>query len=268
MIGKFAEPLVQFHWRPRRKKAIRWIAAACGCTPEAAARIARKSVSNNMSSVLDDLILFRPSCGKLLHCLGVDGIEYLERAISDGKGVMVLTGHFCANRIAEKYLAGAGYPMLSVHNRTPSNRAGGRLGMRFLQPRYVELQGRANPDVVYVQDAECSLKILGRLRSGGLVNIQLDGLAGTRVVEGAFLGISWRFGAGIFDLARLSGCSVVPMLCLGGSSGFQIRFSPILEVARGNSRDEFLAANLPVFTHTVEKLVVDHPEEWRLWTHF
>jgi phosphatidylinositol dimannoside acyltransferase len=266
-IGRLAEPLVQFHWRRRREKAISWIVSACCCTPDQAARIARQSISNNMLRILDDLLLLRPSRGQVVPNANIKGIEHLERALSAGKGVILLTGHFCANRIAEKYLASCSYPMLSVHNQRPSNKAAGRLGRRFLQPRYIELQRRANPDVVYMQDAECSLKIFRRLRSGGLVNLQLDGLAATRAVEGTFLGVSWRFGSGIFELTRLSGCAVVPMLCLGGGSELQIRFSPMLAVVRANSAGEFLA-NLPVFTQAVEKLIVGQPEEWRLWTHF
>ena len=261
LIGRLAEPLIQFHWRRRSEKAVRWIMTARNCTASQASRIARQSVSNNMFGILDDLLLYQT-------CTAMDGKEHLERAISSGKGVIVLTGHFCANRVAERYLATAGYPMLSVHNQTPSNHAEGILGRRILLPRYLEFQRRAHPDVVYIQDADCTLKILRRLRSGGLVNIQLDGLAGTRVVEGPFLGTSWRFPAGVFDFARLSGCAVVPMLCLGRSSGFHIRFSPALALAPAASREEFVTVNLPVFTRALEKQIADHPEEWRLWRHF
>jgi lauroyl/myristoyl acyltransferase len=157
--------------------------------------------------------------------------------------------------------------MLSVHNQSPSNHAAGRLG-RILQPRYLELQRRAHPDVVYIQDPDCSLKILRRLRSGGLVNIQLDGIAGAQAIEYTFLGRLWRFPAGIFDLVQLSGCAVVPMLCLGGSAGFCVSFNPMLDVVKADSRDECVAANLPGFVTALEKQIADHPEEWRLWTHF
>ena len=268
LMGRLAEPLVQFHWRRRRRSAARRIITARSCTAREAARIARQSVSNNMFRILDDLLLFRPAFPKKLHCTAIDGMQHLERAISSGKGVIVLTGHFGANRIAERYLAAIGHSMLSVHNQEPSNRAEGLVGRRILQPRYLELQRRAHNDVVYIQDADCSLKIFRRLRSGGLVNIQLDGLAGARSVEGLLLGAARRFPAGVFDFARLSGCAVVPMLCLGGSAGFQIHFSPMLEVIRAASRDEFVSVNLPVFTQALEKQIADHPEEWRLWTHF
>jgi lauroyl/myristoyl acyltransferase len=74
--------------------------------------------------------------------------------------------------------------------------------------------------------------------------------------------------AGIFDVVRLSGCAAVPMLCAGGIAGFRISFNPMLDVAKADSRDEWLAVNLPGFVRALEKQIADHPEEWRLWTHF
>jgi lauroyl/myristoyl acyltransferase len=267
-MGGLAEPWVQLHASGRKEKAVRWIISARCSTPEQAPGIVRQSISNSLFRILDDLLLMRPSFQEKLHCVGIQGAGHLERALAAGKGVILLTGHFYANRIAERYLAATGYPMLSVRNQRPPNRAAGRLGRRILQPRHLELRQRAHPDVVYIQDPECSLKILRRLRSGGLVNIQLDGVAGTRAVEGAFLGRSWRFPAGIFDVVRLSGCAAVPMLCAGGIAGFRISFNPMLDVAKADSRDEWLAVNLPGFVRALEKQIADHPEEWRLWTHF
>jgi predicted LPLAT superfamily acyltransferase len=127
--------------------------------------------------------------------------------------------------------------------------------------------------VIHDWDDPTSLTILENVHevmahNGKLQLVKMIGLATTSAVESTLLGIAWRFGAGTFELARLSGCAVVSMLCLGGSSQFEIRFSPKLNPVKAESRDEYVAANLPVFTQTLEKLIVDHPEEWRLWTHF
>ena len=221
-----------------------------------------------MYHLLDNLLLIRPSFQERLRCAGIQGAEHLDRAMAAGKGVILQTGHFYANRMAERYLASTGHPVLSVRNQRPQNRAAGRLGRCVLEPRLIEFRRSACPDVVYIQDPECSLKILRRLRSGGLVNIQVDGIVSTRAVGGKLLGRSWRFPAGIFDVVRLSGCAVVPMLCVGGIAGFRISFNPVLDVAKADSRDEWLAINLPVFVKALEKQIADHPEEWRLWTHF
>ena len=267
-IGKLSDPFIQFQARRLKARAVPWIVRACRTTPDRAARIASQSLSNNIFRILDELLLLRPSFGKMLRYTGIDGIQHLESAIARGKGVILLVGHFRANRIALRYLAGNGYATLAVHNQRPRNKAEGQLGRRFLQPRSIQLQKRAYPDVVYIQDPDCSLKIMQRLRAGGLTVLQFDGRGGTKVIEQAFLGMPWRIPSGIFEIVRLSDCAVVPMLCLGRSSGFRIRFDPMLAIAGAPSRDAFMSANLPTFLNAVERQITENPEEWTVWSHF
>jgi lauroyl/myristoyl acyltransferase len=266
-LGKLSDPIVQFEARRSKARAIPWIAQACGTTPAHARRIASQSISNTMFRILDGLVLLRPSSDKMLRCTDLDGIQHLESAIARGKGVILLAGHFCANRIARRYLATKGYRVLSVHSQRPRNRAQGRLGMLFLQPRADQLQERANPDQVYIRDPECSLRIMRRLRAGGLVALQIDARGG-RAIDQVFLGVPWRIRPGIFELIRLSDCAVVPMLCVGRSGGFRIRFDPMLEIDGASSREAFMSANLSRFLAVVEKQITENPEEWRLWNNW
>jgi lauroyl/myristoyl acyltransferase len=267
-IGRLSGPLVQFHARHHKIKAVPWIMQACRTTPERARQIARRSLFKNIFGTLDELLLLNPAFDKMLRCSGLEGLEHLEAGLARGKGVILLVGHFRANRIAGRYLAMQGYRALSVHNERPSNKAEGRFGKRFLQSHYIELQKLAYPDHAYIQDPDCSLKIMRRLREGGLVIVQMDGRGGTRHVNHTFLNVAWRVPEGIFEIVRLSSCAVVPMLCLGRSDGFQIRFQPPLNVEPAPSREAFLSAHLPRFLAVVEKQVTENPEEWRLWNHF
>ncbi len=123
-------------------------------------------------------------------------------------------------------------------------------------------------EAVYVQDPASTLKILRRLRSGGLVKIHFDGHSGTRTTPGPFLGLPRHFSTGIFDLVRLSGCAVVPMLCLGRSTAFRVIFSPMLDIVKAPGREAFIRANLPAFVQTIEKQIRDHPGEWEQWMSF
>jgi len=123
-------------------------------------------------------------------------------------------------------------------------------------------------EAVYVQDRGSTLKILLRLRSGGLVSIHFDGHSGTRSRPWPFLGVPRRFSTGIFDLVRLSGCAVVPMLCLGRSTAFRVIFSSMLDIVKTPGREAFIRANLPIFVQTIEKQIRDHPGEWEQWTSF
>jgi lauroyl/myristoyl acyltransferase len=269
-IGRLAEPFVQFRARKRREAVLRRMLAAqdAGMTRDQAPRIARQLIANSSLRMLDDLVLCQPSFARKLRCTGIEGLENLERGKSAGKGVIVLTAHFCACRIAKRYLATLGYPMLSVRDQIQRGDWWGRLGRRILEPRHAELLHAVIGEAVYAQDPGCTLEILRRLRSGGLVNIHFDGQSATRTTPWPFLGLPRRFSEGIFDLVRLSGCAVVPMLCLGRSTAFRVIFSPMLDIVKATGREAFIHANLPAFVQTIEKQIRDHPGEWEQWTSF
>jgi hypothetical protein len=39
----------------------------------------------------------------------------------------------------------------------------------------------------------------------------------------------------------------------------------MLDIVRAAGREEFIRANLPAFVESIEKQIVDHPEEWEQW---
>ena len=268
-IGRLAEPFIQFRSRKRREMVMRRMLAAqgAGMTRDQAPRIARQFIANSTFRMLDDLVLFQPRSANKLRC-SIEGIEHLERAKSAGKGVIVLTAHFCASRVGRRYLATIGYPMLSVRDQTPQLEWEGRLGRRILATRRMELLQALIGEAVYLKDPGSTLKIFGRLRSGGLVNIHFDGQSGIRTTPWPFLGLQRHFTTGIFDLVRLSGCAVVPMLCLGRSTSLRVILSPMLGIVKAPGREEFIRANLPTFVQTIEKQIRDHPAEWEQWVSF
>jgi lauroyl/myristoyl acyltransferase len=258
----FAQPCSR---RWKRIVVDRMLAADSGISRTDAPRLARQLVSNGIYHRLDDLVLSRSGAGHRLRCVGAAGLEHLEAAKAAGKGVIVLSGHFFASRLGNRYLATIGHPVLTVRHRSPSHVRAGRLGRRLLRPRIDELLHRVIQDEVSAHDRGCTLKILQRLRSGGLVDIHFDGRAGARPFQWPLMGIPRRFSSGIFDLVRLSECAVVPMLCVGRSTGFRIVFSPRLQLVMTATRDEFVAVNLATFVRVLEEQVQNNPEQWTLW---
>ena len=262
--------LYRFRVKQRAELAAgRMLAAqSAGITRDEAPRIAQRMLANSKRRMLDDLILSWPSQARKLRCAGIEGFEHLEQAAACGKGVVVLTAHFCATRVAKRYLATRGYPMLSVRDRITRGDWWGRLGKRMLEPRRRQFLGSIMGESVYVGERDCTLKLFQRLRSGGLVHIHFDGRSGKNFATRPFLGRPRSFATGLFEIVRLSGSAVVPMLCLGRGSGFRIRFEPALEMVPASAREEFIQANLPNFVKTLEKHIQDHPEEWEEWISF
>ncbi|HLG97509.1 MAG TPA: lysophospholipid acyltransferase family protein [Bryobacteraceae bacterium] len=265
-MGRVCEPLLQFHYRSWRKKVeTRMLQLAANITPEQAPRYARELVRGSIFRLLDDVVINRPSFLKETNCTEHSGVEYLDAAKSAGKGVLLLTCHFYPNRLARRYLAARGWPMLIVRLYGPSEDLEGRLTGRFLRPRLMNFLRDVIQDEVYAQDPGCTLKVLQRLRSGGLVMITPDGRHGARTVQSQLLGVPRQFSSGLLDIVRLSGCAVVPMLCFGCSSNLRIVFSPALDIVKTSTRDEFVSANLPLFIRVLEQQIRGNPAQWTLW---
>ena len=263
-------PIGRLSWFRARKRsqavARRVLNAKCtGIPKDQISRIAAAFLANSAIRMLDDLVVSWPSLRRRLRCSEIHGLDHLERARSAGNGVILLTVHFCAIRIAKQHLSTIGYPILTVRDEIREGDWWGRLGRRVLAPRRIEFLNAIMGESVYVQDRGCVLKIVGRLRAGGLVNIHFDGKAGAKTVPWSFLGTRRKFSTGIFDIVRLSGCEVVPMICLGRSSALRILFGPMLDIVRNPGRDEFIRANLPAFVDTIEHQSENHPEAWEQW---
>lgn len=266
-LGGLMEPLFQALAAKRRSIARERMRKALGCaiSDREVDRLSRRFVANAIWRALDDLHLADPpSAGRFAPPV-IDGLDHLTHALSAGKGVLLLTGHFYANRLAKHYLARTGYPVMSVRHGEPPDQWMGRLGARVLQPRYVQFLHRVIADEVFLQDPQCSLKIFRRLRGGGLVNVHFDASFSPRSVTLPFLGGTKRFATGLLEVVRLSQCAVVPMVCTGNQRGWTIRFDEPLRLTPADSRDGFVAANIHQFVARLERQVIEHSSEWESW---
>ncbi len=250
----------------QKKDAMHNLVTAFGAdTPAPDLRhLARSFIANSVRRSFDDFSLARDEA--TLRCLSFTGREHLDAALAAGKGVLLASLHWFAGRAGNRYLASIGYPVLSIRNGEPRDKRMGRLGRRFLQPRYVRFLHEVIRDEVFIQDRECTLKILARLRSGGIVNILLDAAFSQQAMRLPFLGRMRRFPMGPLHLARISGCAVIPMLTLGHAEALEIRIGPPLEIDRGLDADTLCRARLPELVGILESQVLANPDQWELWT--
>jgi lauroyl/myristoyl acyltransferase len=112
--------------------------------------------------------------------------------------------------------------MTSVRRRSPLDEAMGRCGRRYLQARYMDFLHAVIGDEIFVEDEDCSLAIVRRLREGGLVSIHLDAESRAQSVELPFLGGRSRFALGLVHLSRLTGAAVLPFWFRGNRHRLEI----------------------------------------------
>jgi len=265
-ILHLVEPAFQLITIPRKKEVAKNLATLLGSDTSARQlrKIGRRFIANAVWRAADDLLLLRANAK--VRCQSFLGREHIESALSEGKGVLLISFHWYANRSSNRYLASIGYPVMSVRNREPRDKFMGHLGQRYLKPKYLSLLHAMIRDEVFIQDPECSLKILQRLRSGGIVDINIDALFAKQKMVLPFLGQLWSFPAGPMHLARTSGCAVLPKFAAGRAQSLTIEIGHPLEIEPGLPKEVYCETYMSAAIKVIESYLLKHPDQWELLT--
>jgi KDO2-lipid IV(A) lauroyltransferase len=191
----------------------------------------------------------------------VENIDGLEAALGQGKGVIVITGHFGNWEVATA--AGLGnYP----HAR-------GRIYFvrRPFKPRWLDalVTRRFRQAGFGVLPKRGGLEgILDRLEAGDLVVFPFDQHAGKRdaiVVD--FFGHPAGTFRSVAILALSTGAPVVPAASWREPGGRHVlRFEAPLAPIQSDDVNEAIRKNTRAYNAALERLVLRHPEQW-WWVH-
>lgn len=267
-LGRAIGPLFQLLLRKQRRAAESAMALAEGVrfTNGSIRETSRQFLLNAILRALDDLTMFDHAARTRMTPPEIQGLAHLQAALARGKGVLLTSGHFYANRLAKFHLARMGYPVISVRNRLPWDPRLGKLGVCFVQPRYVDFVHRVIGEELFIQDPECSLKMYKHFRTGRIVNVHIDSAFASRKTQLPFLGRQRPFSMGLLEIVRLSGCAVLPMLCLGNQREPSILFDEPFTLQPAASAEEFALLNLPLLAAKLEHQIKQYPEQWEMWT--
>src|SRR5580693_7641204 len=188
----------------------------------------------------------------------LDGLENFLAAERDGKGVLVLTGHFSAWELAPFAQARFGFPLSFLAREVENPR------VDALVNSYRTLSG--NQPIEKNQSARAVLRVLG---DGGTVGILAD--QNTILEEGVFVdffGIPACTTTGIARMALHTGAAVVPGYILWDAAlgKYRLRFDAALELARSENTEADVLENTARFTKVIEEIVRNNPEQW-VWVH-
>jgi len=189
------------------------------------------------------------------------GRENLDHALQNRRGVILLSVHQRSRRQAIAALRACSHSVLFL--RTNSQRARfGRLFADWIVPRNERMSATLFPDSVAAQDPNCTLRMLARLREGGIVLIVGDVPRSPSAVAVTFLNHRRSISTGALDLARLCRCPVLPFTAASDEAGLRIEFGKPLEVGPD------AAANVATLTAELERQVKANPAQWEMWTDF
>ncbi len=248
-----------------KETAARRIAEDFDVTAEEAKRLARQVISNVLLAKLFDLWVRAGRRPPDFWTARFEGREHLDRALQARKGVILVTLHTFAQRRAGMAMAEAGYRFLIVRRSTYQRF--GHLGKRLVESADQRWRLQTANDSIEAGDPEVTLRLAQRLRAGGIVLLTPDARS-PKSTPAPFLKGVRNFQDGAMEIARITGCAVLPFRPHFDGQDCVIDIGEPLEVQLAGPRGEVRAANLAVLVAALEKQVRQHPDQWRRWADF
>jgi len=194
------------------------------------------------------------------------GREHLESALEQGRGVILLTVHCQAKRecAAAMQQIGRGFVTL-VAGPERVYREHGRLLWKFARSRLVALQWQCPNERLVREDPDSVFEVARVLRGGGLVMMSPDVGDSATAVEVEVGDYIHRVSVGALDIARLTGCVIVPIWPYYAGRDCIIEFRKPLEIVPIEGREESRRVNTPLLVDAMAEQIREHPEQWDFW---
>ncbi len=224
--------------------------------------LSHESMRMAVSAYIDALFAERIATHDLLGCGRVRGWENLESALSAKKGVILVSGHFCADMVASRFLRETGLPLLSVIKSKSFAPEKSLVENRYLRPYWSRVFNQSREGNIFIEDPGSGLRIMKHLRENGVVHVKLDVPFSGRLKESSFFGARRLFPINFLKIAFLTGSPVVPMVCAGNSASFEIVFEKIPELHEVGDMDGFIRMNLDALVRVLESQIRRHPSHW------
>ncbi len=206
-----------------------------------------------------------PDMRRFLH---IEGIEYLDAVLEQGKGVIFLGAHFGLHPYTSlMMLELMGYEITAILGEEVKERDSS-VYRNVVYP--LRSRSRGGMDVIHLTGAP-QRQIMTALQRNQVVLIMGDALGKhllemppPQVMPAPLLGHSLLLQTGPFRLARWLGSPVMPFFAVPQQDGHVCIIEPALELSPDNSADG-LGSDLAAYTARFEPYISRYPASWGNW---
>jgi lauroyl/myristoyl acyltransferase len=253
----FARLLASIYWRlaaHRREIVIQNLLPVLNGDRLQATRIGRELITEFFLKVTD---LWRYESGVPFESwLGEwNGWEHFTAAHARGKGVLLVTPHLGNWEFGGAFLVEHGYPLLVLTQPEPDQR------LTELRQRSRALRGVET--LVVGEDAFAFIEIIKRLQAGATVALLLDRPPAPTAVNVELFGHPFPASIAAAELARASGCAIVPVYIVRRPKGHLAHILPEITYDRAaiGSRDARLRLTQEIL-RAFEPVIRQHLAHW------
>lgn len=248
--------LVVPRWRMQMAEAN--IRECLGVSDERAKQIAADSL-HRFGRMVIEVMRFPLLNEKTIHeQVQVEGLEYLEAAYAEGKGVIMATGHYGNWELLGATVALHGYPMLSITRKQNNS---------HMDKAINEFREMVGQQVTYNRGKHGLLAISRMLKEKNLLGVLFDQDTNDDGVELDLFGKRSIIPMGAAALSRLYGSPILPIFMHNNDDGTCCAkiYPPLYTPKTGDKERDFYQVTRKL-VDILEMEIINHPEMW-FWVH-
>lgn len=226
--------------------------------------IVRKAFQVEAQKELEVLLFPILSTENISSFARIEGIEHLDGALAGGKGVMLLFAHFGANQMIMPAIGHRGYTMCQLS--APATVWKEVLpDKKFSAMEEYSLQVRTDHEeklpVKHINIFKSIREAFRCLQKNEVLGVAVDGGGGNERISVSFLGREALLSPGPSDIARRTGCAVLPTFVLRDSRGRnRVIIERALKILPDSCVENTTAAITQAFATRLEEYVRKSPE--------
>ena len=239
----------------QRERAISQMQECLGISAEAAHKNINKLFRNLGQTFVEMLYMPALTPENVQQYVTIENRHYLDNAVSNGQGVVLLTAHFGNWEWLGAALGLAKLPVAGVAKRQPNDQHT-RILNEFRQMVGIELFLRGTSEMINAARA---------IKQGRILGLVADQDAGPKGVFVEFFGKMSSAPIGPAFFAKKFKAPVVPVFMVRRPKGSHrmICLEPLYYQDTGNAEDDIYRFTMKT-THIIEQMIRQYPDEW-LW---
>ena len=254
-----------FSGRKRLKRMCKNITGVFADWEKEPKKIVCQNLQNHLRNVLEIIKYPQLDCQRIAAFVRYENIDYLDAALQNGKGVILLTAHFGAKQFLQATLGFQGYLINQIYFHMNAEE------LSYIQKRISQKQ-RMNIEnhlpINFISAKSFMRPVYNSLKNNEILIIAGDGIGLKAHIDRSyksfdFLGKKMLFPTNTAILAARTGASILPVFVIREKTRHRIVFEPPLNVVRDDP-----AVTVNAYVKLLEKYIRHYPSLWEFWEEF
>jgi len=214
--------------------------------------LAREACVNIAKGHYDLFRVNRLTAEEILEISRIEGGEYIEQALAQGKGIIVTSAHFGNVDVVGQLPLTYGIPVTAAAYHIRPERL-----FRYL------LKLRQSHGVRMIPSDEPMIGLFRALKRGEMIVLPSDRDIADHGQVVSFFGSPARLPDGPVRVALRTGAALVPAFALRlPDNSFLVKVEPSLQLPQTGDREADVTAGVKMVVAVMERHISQHPEQW------